>query len=191
MAPAKDTKQGILDAAIAVLQTVGTEGMTMRKVAAEAGMSLGNLQYHYKSKPALLAGLAEHYFAACASMLDDYQLGPEGGSKKEQLHGLVAFLLDHVDHISDMCRIFREMWALAAREDAMHGQLIDYYRVVLGKLTGLLTPLAGGEAEARRMASLLLPYIEGYSITFAALPESKAETAQTLTGLCWTLRRDR
>lgn len=188
MPPPQKTKLHIINTAIALLKVVGTEGLTMRKVATQAEMSLGNLQYHYKDKAALMGGLAEHYFEECTQLMDDYEHTPEDGSPKEQLSGLILFLLDHVDHISDMCRIFREIWALSARDEAIHTQMVDYYKVTIHKLTNLLTPLSGNEEASRRMAHLLIPYIEGYSITCQALSEGKTETAQLLTKACWGFR---
>lgn len=167
-----------------MLKDYGTEGLTMRKVAAQAEISLGNLQYHYKDRSALLGGLAEHYFGECSGMLDDYRHSPENGEREEQLHQLVLFFLDHVDHISDMCRIFREIWALSARDEQIHKQMVDYYEITVKKLSSLLIPLSGCEKAAADAASLLLPYIEGYSITCRALPQTKEETALMLTKVC-------
>ena len=120
-------------------------------------------------------------------MLDGYQHTPPKGSKEEQLHQFILSLLEHVDHvdqISDMCRVFREMWALSARDPEIHRQLVSYYQVTVEKLTALLVPISCSEQSASRLASLLLPYLEGYSITCEALPIDKIETARMLTKLC-------
>ena len=114
-------------------------------------------------------------------MLDGYRHTPEDGTREEQLHHLILFMLDHVDHISDMCRIFREIWALSTRNEGIHSQLVRYYEVTLNKLTELLIPLADNREAAVTMACLLMPYFEGYSITFMALPEDKSETAQEVS----------
>ena len=190
MTAPRQTKENLIHAAIAVLKSHGTEGLTMRKVAAEATVSLGNLQYHFRDRTALMAGLAAYYFGECEVLLDGYQHTPEGGSKEAQLHDLILFLLDHVDHISDMCRMFREIWALSTRNDDIHRQMVGYYEVTLKKLSELLVPIADSHEAAVAMACLLMPYVEGYSITFMALPQSKAETAQILTKMCWAIRRD-
>ena len=165
----------------------------MRKVAGEANMSLGNLQYHFKDKTSLMGGLAEYYFGHCSSMLNGYQHTPPNGSGEEQLHQFILSLLEHVDHvdqISDMCRVFREMWALSARDSGIHRQLVDYYQVTVEKLSALLVPISSSVESAKRMASVLLPFIEGYSITCEALPMDKKETAEMWTALCRVFLRD-
>lgn len=190
MSPAQNTKTHIIQSALALLKVYGTEGLTMRKVATQAEMSLGNLQYHFKDKAALMAGLAEYYFGECTSLLDDYHHDPIDGSTEEKLHNLILFLLDHVDHVSDMCRIFREIWALSARDEAMQGQLIGYYKITVIKLSKLLALVSGCEQSANKMASLILPYIEGYSVTHQALPQEKYDTAHMLTKVCYTICQD-
>ncbi|MEM6279270.1 MAG: TetR/AcrR family transcriptional regulator [Verrucomicrobiota bacterium] len=184
MARVQTTQENILAAALSILKEFGTEGLTMRKVAAEASMSLGNLQYHFKDRTFLLAGLADHYFSECSALLDDYEHSPPGGTSDEKLTTLLSLLLEHVDPISDMCRIFREMWTLAARDEEMQARLVQYYQTFYGKLTHLLSPIAGSEEAAEWMAHLIVPYLEGYSITFAALPRGKAETVAMLVNLC-------
>ena len=115
-----ETKQHIIQSALAVLKEVGAEGLTMRGVSARAAMSLGNLQYHFKDKSALLGGVAAYYFGECVLLLDGYRHDPPDGSAPDQLRNLILFFLDHVDHVSDMCRLFREIWALSTRDEAIH-----------------------------------------------------------------------
>ena len=57
------TKNRILQVARAVLVKQGSGGFSMRKVAAEAAITLGNVQYHYKTKTDLLSGLMVWYVA--------------------------------------------------------------------------------------------------------------------------------
>ena len=174
-----DTKTHVIQSAIEVLKTQGMEGLTMRKVAAQAGMSLGNLQYHYPSKTALIAGLVAHYFAECEKLLDDYEHKP--ASLERQLHALVLFHLSRMEELSDMCKIFREIWALSTRDPQLHEQLMGYYRVTLEKLSGLIAAMGAKKREADLIASLFLPFIEGYSITAHAMPVTPAKTAKALT----------
>ena len=50
-----DRRKQIAEAALRALQSVGHAGLTARKVATEAGMSLGHLTYHYKDMAEILA----------------------------------------------------------------------------------------------------------------------------------------
>lgn len=184
----QDKKTHIIESALEVLKEVGLEGLTMRRVAAHMGMSLGNLQYHFKDKPALSSGIARYYFGACIDLLGAYE-SPAGMEKPEaQLHGLILFYLDHVDHISDMCRVFREFWSLSTRDAALRQQLTNYYTIMGEKLAEKLQPVFPTPESAKPAVTLLLPYFEGFSITFDAVPMKKAAVAQMLTDLCLSLR---
>ena len=53
-------RDGILTAAATALIRDGVEAFTISRVAAEAGLSVGGLRYHFASKQALLEGLIDH-----------------------------------------------------------------------------------------------------------------------------------
>lgn len=70
---AERTRAAILDAALRLFQASGFEGATMRAIAAEAGVSLGNAYYYFESKEHLIQSFyglmhAEH-LAACEPIL--------------------------------------------------------------------------------------------------------------------------
>ncbi len=176
-----DTKQRIAAATLQLLRKTGMDGLTMRQVAQTAGISLGNLQYHFKSKHLLLAYTAEHYFgvhdvAATALMEPGLDRG-----EPEAVRTFVRGLLQDAEQISDACLIFREMWAVSTRDGAVEQQVDDYYARMSEALTELWRPC--GEDRARRATSLLLPYIDGYSISHKALPGGRDEVVEMLAGM--------
>jgi AcrR family transcriptional regulator len=68
------TRARILDAALKLLQEHGYEATTMRAIAEEAGVSLGNAYHYFPSKEALLqvfyARTHEEHVAACGDALE-------------------------------------------------------------------------------------------------------------------------
>ena len=184
---AVSTKDQIIGAALAVLRRAGTEGLTLRMVAREAGISLGNLQYHYPGKSALLGGLAQHYFETCRALLEQSPPMRATGPGRAQLEALIRYFLDHVDHLSDMCRVFREIWALATRERQIEALLDAYYADIHAQLSHMIAPICPSPEAADRVCDLLIPYFEGYSITHPSLSQTKDQTAKLLTDLCWQL----
>lgn len=70
---AERTRQRILDTALRLFQERGYEGTTMRAVASEAGVALGNAYYYFKSKEHLVQGfyarMHEEHLAACLPAL--------------------------------------------------------------------------------------------------------------------------
>ena len=59
--PEITTRDRILNALQRILVDEGSSGVTLEKVAAEAGVSKGGLLYHFKSKPDLYDGLARRF----------------------------------------------------------------------------------------------------------------------------------
>lgn len=64
----EETKQRLLDAALAVHAASGTEGFTVHAVVAESGVSLGSLYHHFGSFDGLAAAL---YSRCMAGLLDE------------------------------------------------------------------------------------------------------------------------
>lgn len=75
---ATSTRDRLLDATEQVLLESGTLGLTLDAVAARAGTSKGGLLYHFPSKEALVAGLADRLAAAFDEELDE--VARTGGS---------------------------------------------------------------------------------------------------------------
>ncbi len=69
--PRPNRRQGLLDAAIAVIRREGAHALTLDAVAAEAGVSKGGVLYHFGSKRALIDGLVDCW-------LDDFEARLEG-----------------------------------------------------------------------------------------------------------------
>jgi AcrR family transcriptional regulator len=81
-ATSETTRQQILNAAAQVIQTHGTEALTLEAVALAAGVSKGGLLYHFPGKSALIGGMIEHVLAAFDVALAEaeaYDEGPQAG----------------------------------------------------------------------------------------------------------------
>jgi AcrR family transcriptional regulator len=77
------TRERIVQAAVDLIERDGTDGLSMRAVAAELGVAVMSLYNHVPNKAALLEGVAEHVVARM-------DLGGEGGGDwKERARGLV------------------------------------------------------------------------------------------------------
>ena len=89
---AEHTRRQILETALRLFRERGYEGTTMRAIASEAGVSIGNAYYYFKSKEHLIQAYygrshVEH-LNACADLLTD-QTG-----LRERLHGVLRAKID-------------------------------------------------------------------------------------------------
>nr|WP_237342993.1 MULTISPECIES: TetR/AcrR family transcriptional regulator [Xanthobacteraceae]P22645.1 RecName: Full=Uncharacterized HTH-type transcriptional regulator in dhlA 5'region [Xanthobacter autotrophicus]AAA88690.1 unknown protein [Xanthobacter autotrophicus]ANC67841.1 TetR family transcriptional regulator [Ancylobacter novellus]ANC67906.1 TetR family transcriptional regulator [Xanthobacter autotrophicus]ANC67931.1 TetR family transcriptional regulator [Xanthobacter flavus] len=173
----------ILDVALELLETEGEFGLTMRQVATQADMSLSNVQYYFKSEDLLLVAMADRYFQRCLTTMAEHPPLSAGRDQHAQLRALLRELLGHGLEISEMCRIFREYWAIATRNETVHGYLKSYYRDLAEVMAEKLAPLASSEKALAVAVSLVIPYVEGYSVTAIAMPESIDTISETLTNV--------
>ncbi|SHG79595.1 TetR/AcrR family transcriptional regulator [Ferrimonas marina] len=177
----------ILTAALTLLKSKGDQGLTMRQVANSAGMTLSNLQYYFKNKDALLIGMADHYFEQCSQLLLAYEQEQGRVEDAQALQALIRFHLEHTRELSDMCRTFRELWAIETRNDTIAEHMRAYYQRLAGQLQHLIEPLLP-EQQGVRAVCLLLPYFEGYSLTGRSLPLDSEVLSAQLTEMAMTLR---
>ena len=178
---AKELK--IVDGALELLKQGGDAGLTMRKLAERTDMRLSNVQYYFKSRDDVLKAMATRYFAECSAQIEALAEDNPGTTARQRAKRLILSGLQHGDELSDMCRIFRELWAISSRNVVIRDHMATYYRNFAAQIADIV--LGGGADPERRarVASLLLPFIEGYSITAPSLPLSTPEIAEMLTDL--------
>ena len=176
-------KQKILDCALRIMREQGDAGLTMRKIAECAGMRLSNLQYYFKSKDDVLAAMVTAYFDACEAELKQVAASSASLGARERTHRLVTEVLHHGMELSDMCRVFRELWAIATRNEVVRDEMNRYYKALCVVIADSVLGEKGDAGQKQRVSSLLLPYIEGYSITALALPMPMDDVADMLTDL--------
>ena len=160
----------IIDCALELLKTQGDHGVTMRQVAQRSEMSLSNAQHYFKNKDELLKAMADRYFGNCIEDIrGQASINAEGDIYTELSEMLMEFL-KHGLEVSEMCRIFREYWAIATRNQVIEQYLTDYYKSMIETLSNKLQAVAASPAALEKAVSLIIPYVEGYSITAKALP---------------------
>lgn len=177
--------EALLDAALELLKLEGDFGLTMRKVAGRCEMSLSNVQYYFKNKDQLLKAMADRYFNRCLNELSE---APVIKTQAE----LVCFVeesLAHGHELSEMCRIFREYWAISTRNDVIAAYLADYYQQMAFAVADKLRPLAISEQALSQAVALFIPYVEGYSITGAIMPGDKEQHVQVFVSNLTTCLR--
>lgn len=157
---ANHTKKKILDSARDVLSREGSADFSMRKVAAAADMSLGNLQYHFKTKEALFQGLMDQYLSEYEQKHDEYMEEP---LNREILSTFIREVLE--DEVSDEeGEVYRVLYSFAEASDLSEEIKSSFARKVYGLLFSLLshTESPASEENIHLACSLLIPYIDSY-----------------------------
>jgi AcrR family transcriptional regulator len=178
MSKAELKRQFILKQTEALLVREGGAGLSMRKVADACGMSLGNLQYHYATREALLEALLASFIANYVTLVRDRSFQPTGDLQKD-LSAILSSGLELLDK-TEASRIFKELWAAAQQSDSLAAEMTAYYRELARFYAQTLRSLdqTAGDDKINRAVSVLMPLFEGYCVTRSALPQDRRELAE-------------
>lgn len=157
-----ETRSSLLAAAHRVLVTAGYANFSMRRVATEAGVSVGNLQYYFSTKDALTAALLDNVIE---DYLLDFDALRSSGTPREQFERIIRAVFEDL-RSPDTTLFFPELWSLSnhepqltARVDAMYAR----YRAVLAELVTEINPRVG-EQQAAQLAVFFSSSIEGHTM---------------------------
>lgn len=166
-----------------LLIETGDAGLTLRKLADAAGMRLSNVQYYFKSRDEVLKAMVAQYFGTCIGNLEHLLVESDAKTTREKLRFLALAGLSHGVEISDMCRAFREIWAISSRNDIIDQALMEYYQSYADAMARFACEAPAPEAKQNQLATLLVTFFEGYSVTGRALPMTMEQAADMLTDL--------
>ena len=170
----------IIDCALSILRDKGYGGLSMRQVANKAGISLSNLQFYFKNKDELLAGMIDFYFERCSALFDNHLDSVKSLQPTAQIRSIISWGLEGGEEIKEICKIFRELWAIASRNQNVRDHLEIYYKDYANKLTEVFSTASVDTGSLNKVVSLLLPYFEGYAILGPALPLERAQVHEVL-----------
>ena len=112
-----ERRELILKAAMRVALSDGFAGMTVRRIASEAGVATGQVHHHFSSG----AELKAQAFVRVMGELLDVDLLPESASWRERLH---AMLGSNEDGFDPYIRLWREAQLLANKEHELKGAYV-------------------------------------------------------------------
>lgn len=161
----------LLDAVTAVLVEEGFEGVSVRKVAARAGVSIGAVQHHFPTKDAMLSAAMER-----ASAEFDSRLRARVPADATAAEGLRA-VADELLGLGPERRAAGVLWlarlARASLDEPTRRTHAREWQEVEDLLTGLVWGArpAQGEERSREDAAALLALLDGLAITAGSEPE--------------------
>lgn len=171
-----DTRAEILRAARHVLATRGNARLSMRAVASEAHVAVGNVIYYFPSKRslihALILSLLEHY----QTTAEEYLRAARGKL------GFAALLRWYMrDSVSpESSRLFRELWAMALHDPAI-ARAMDRFYDKLHRLCADRLRMAWPNLSRQRahdIGQLLGTISEGTNPIYATAPRSAKSLAR-------------
>jgi AcrR family transcriptional regulator len=152
----------ILLAARRLLASEGYAGLSMRRVAQEAGMSLSNVQHYYGSKDVLVEALLLYIMDVFQAKMDSIGVSMTGRPQVERFQTTVDMFLEEItDPV--MHAVFFEIWALASRHpfaSTLMGKMMARERKAIYGLIHGLNPALSDE-ETMQRSILIVAQIQG------------------------------
>jgi AcrR family transcriptional regulator len=171
-----DTRSEILDAARRVLATAGYARLSMRAVAREAHIAVGNVVYYFPSKRSLIHALIMSLLAHYKVNAREYLRNASGKTGFAEL--LRWYMNDSVSR--EMSRVFRELWAMALHDPAI-AKAMDRFYDELHRLAAARLRVAWPELSRQRahdIAQLLGTLSEGTNPIYATASRSARSLAR-------------
>lgn len=156
-----ETVDAIIRAALRVLIDEGAGAFTIRRIAAECGMKVGNVSYHFPKKELLIQTMLDDIIGNYDKLLERTVRQP-GLDAEERLRLIVVLCLDDIAG-KRTTRLFTELWALANHNDFVGDRVrVFYQRVhdIIAEYVAELNP-ALSEDEVRSVAIYISASMEG------------------------------
>ena len=121
----RNTKQHILDAAIDLFNKNGVANVRLQQIADQAGISVGNLAYHYYSKEAIVNAIDEQLNASIGPVLSQDRRFPYLIDFDNQLAHYYHLLMNYSFYFVDLLEFKRVYPKLYRKRSAYIDQIIQ------------------------------------------------------------------
>ena len=154
----------IIDAARQVFQDDGYAGFALRRVADRVGITLGNLQYYFRTKEELLRTALPAYMSG---IMEDYTAiaNRRGMGAAQRCSALINRIFQNINE-TDLPKFMVEIWAFALHEAYVAELLSDMqarFRGIFAKLLSELHPTLSSE-ECVVRAAVIVAQMDGMTI---------------------------
>jgi TetR/AcrR family transcriptional regulator, transcriptional repressor for nem operon len=158
-AASADTKQRLLDAASALVQTRGYNGFSFHDLAAEVGIRTASIHYHYPTKADLVVALTVRYADRFLAALGPADAAPPD----EQLRRYVAAFRSTLEQ-GRMCLCGMIGAEVESLPDTVRAEVSRFWLSNEAWLGDVLSRSGLPPATARRRSHVLLATLEGAMI---------------------------
>ena len=156
--------RSILDEARSILIGEGYSGLTLRKVAKNLDISLGNLTHYFPSKIELLK-------AIIVDLVTEYEQALAAERKKfpDDVHGRfkawIRYLVADCKN-PDTRSVFFQIWGLATHSDIVSELRDGIYRAARDEHLGMISDLNpnASEDDIKALVGLVITMIEGFHV---------------------------
>lgn len=170
-------REQILAAAFEVAAREGLAGLTVRSVAAEAGVSHALVLFHFVRKDRLLEDLLE-WLLSTTPLFEVPEEIARLPRALERLHALLEREMVRIAREPRRSRLFFEYWALGARQEPIRARIsaeLERYRAAFrGNMEELLRaePATFSGVTAEALAAVAVSWMHGCAVQAMNDPEN-------------------
>lgn len=182
----KSTKDKILKAASVILETKGSD-FSMRKVADEASISLGNLQYYFKTKNDLTNSLLSFYIDLYKTKIDSF-ISENPKRDKNTVSKALKFILEDLTS-KNLENLDRVILTLHNTDEDRKKILENYYRQIYSLIYSVLRKIEpkAQTSNINVATSILLPFMESYGVVNNYIEATQEEIISVFSETIWNL----
>lgn len=166
-----ERRAALADALIGLIATRGIEAVSVREVAAAAGVSIGAVQYYFSTRSEMLAFAFAHAVQRTRDRLAAVRLT---GVPQRDVGTVLSELLPLDEHRRAEAAVHLAFASLAATTPEL--QVIQ--RGLLGDIRAELTVAVGGDG---RRAAMLLAVVDGLALHHVSAPGAQRPRELTAT----------
>jgi AcrR family transcriptional regulator len=175
-APEEERREQILQAAYHVALRAGVDGVTVRAVAAEAGLSHGLVLFHFGRKGQLVAALLDRVLSTTALLTVSEDL-PVHSDAPDRLRVHLRQELEQLQRSPRDLRLFFEYWAIGTREPGIRkkiGAALERYRTALSAFAqdALQAAPQRVDVTADGLSAVAVSLISGGAVQWMVDPEA-------------------
>jgi TetR/AcrR family transcriptional regulator, transcriptional repressor of bet genes len=166
-------REALVEATLSCLKQFGHEGVSVRRISAAAGVSIGLINHHFPSKSGLIA---ETYETLALSLLDSIRSQAENQafSPRDRLSNFfrASFAPEILDpQLFNVWLVFWSMVAHSPEIRAVHFSTYGKYRSVLESLLGQLVESGAAPPFKLRPAAIALSaLLDGFWVELSLSP---------------------
>ena len=168
-------REALVEATLSCLKKYGHEGVSVRRISAEAGVSIGLINHHFPSKSGLIA---ETYEVLALSLQEELRARAQNrtASPRERLSGFfrASFAPELLDpQLFNVWVVFWSMVAHSPEIREVHDRTYGKYRSLLESLLGeLVKSGAAPKLKLRSAAIALSALLDGLWVELSLSPET-------------------
>lgn len=174
-APEAERREQILAAAYAIAARERLDGLTVRRVATEAGLSPGLVHFHFQNKEGLLLALLDRLIDELIEM----EMSPEVAAldtARERLLGRIREEVAKLPSERDAVELFYDYWVVGTRHPEVRGRIADALAAYRASFRPLVEDVIAEEPSRfagtppEMLAAIVVSFIQGNAVQAVMAP---------------------